>query len=106
MSKRNLYKELQFALSDAKKHDEGKLTLKTHKVNHPVELTITPREIRETRTRHTMSRQIFAKYMHISNRTLENWEQGRSRPNEQAITLLHLVKNHPETLSHIAALTS
>jgi len=48
---------------------------------------------------------VFARYLHTSSRTLENWEQGRSKPNEQAITLLHLVKNHPEILSHIAALS-
>jgi len=106
MSKRNLYDELNLALSEAKKHDEGKLTLKTHQVEQPVELTITPYEIKAIRTQFTMSRQIFARYLHISNRTLENWEQGRSKPNEQAITLLHLVKSHPETLSHIAVLSS
>ena len=51
-----------------------------------------------------MSRGVFANYLHTSVRTLENWEQGRSVPNGQAVTLLKLVKSHPETLSHIAAL--
>jgi putative transcriptional regulator len=51
-----------------------------------------------------MSRGVFANYLHTSVRTLENWEQGRSAPNSQAITLLKLVQSHPETLSHIAAL--
>jgi putative transcriptional regulator len=51
-----------------------------------------------------MSRGVFANYLHTSVRTLENWEQGRSAPNGQAITLLKLVQSHPETLSHIAAL--
>lgn len=105
MSKRNLYEELRSALSDAKQHDEGKLTLKTHQVEQPVELSITPNEIKNIRHQLNMSRQVFARYLHTSSRTLENWEQGRSKPNEQAITLLHLVKNYPETLSHIAQLS-
>jgi len=106
MSKRNLYDELQSALSEAKMHDEGRLTLKTHQVERPVELSITPNEIKSIRDKFNMSRQVFARYLHTSSRTLENWEQGRSRPNEQAITLLYLVKDHPETLSYIAQLSA
>ena len=106
MSKRNLFSELSIALSDAKQHDQGKLTLKTHKVDIPVELAISPDEIKEIRQKYKMSRQVFARYLHISSRTLENWEQGRSKPNEQAVTLLYLVKEHPETLSHIADLSA
>lgn len=105
MNKRELFSELSSALSDAKKHDQGKLTLKSHKIEVPAELEISPEEIKEIRQIYKMSRQVFARYLHVSNRTLENWEQGRSKPNEQAITLLHLVKRHPETLSHIAALS-
>ena len=104
MSKRDLFSELSSALSDAKQHDQGKLTLKSHKVEIPAELSITPNEIKEIRQTYKMSRQVFAIYLHTSSRTLENWEQGRSKPNEQAVTLLHLVKKHPETLSHIARL--
>jgi len=51
-----------------------------------------------------MSRGLFARYLHTSSRTLENWEQGRSSPNGQATTLLRLVQNHPETLTKIASL--
>ncbi len=106
MSKRDLFTELATALSDAKKHDQGKLTLRTHKVGMPAELAISPVEIKAIRQRYKMSRQVFARYLHTSSRTLENWEQGRSKPNEQAITLLHLVKKHPETLSYIADLSA
>lgn len=106
MNKRDLFAEVLSALSDAKQHDQGKLTLKTHKVDIPTELVISPEEIKKIRQRYKMSRQVFARYLHTSSRTLENWEQGRSKPNEQAITLLFLVKRHPETLSHIADLSA
>jgi len=104
MSKRDLFTELASAISDAKQHDQGTLTLKTHKMDIPSDLAISPSEIKKIRQRYKMSRPVFARYLHTSSRTLENWEQGRSKPNEQAITLLHLVKKHPETLSHIADL--
>ncbi len=58
----------------------------------------------DLREKFSMSRGVFAKHFHTSSRTLENWEHGRSKPNEQAVTLLKLVKSHPETLTHIAAL--
>ena len=104
MNKRNLFAELSTALTDAKQHSENKLTLKTHVLETPHNLQISPKEIMGLRERFNMSRGVFAKYLHTSSRTLENWEQGRSKPNEQAVTLLKLVKSHPETLSHIAAL--
>ena len=61
-----------------------------------------PGEIVQIRKRFNMSRGVFACYLHTSVRTLESWEQGRSKPNEQAVTLLRLVKNHRETLPYIA----
>ncbi len=106
MSKRDLFSELTSALSDAKKHDQGKLTLKTHKVEIPKQLDISPIDIKKIRQKYKMSRQVFARYLHTSSRTLENWEQGRSKPNEQAVTLLHLVNTHPETLGFIADLSA
>jgi len=106
MSKRDLFSELTSALSDAKKHDQGKLTLKTHKVEIPKQLDISPIDIKKIRQKYKMSRQVFARYLHTSSRTLENWEQGRSKPNEQAVTLLHLVNTYPETLGYIADLSA
>jgi putative transcriptional regulator len=104
MSKRNIFSELSTALNETKQHDQGKLTLKTHKIDIPTALTITPDEIKAIRQNYKMSRQVFARYLHTSSRTLENWEQGKSKPNEQAITILHLVKKYPETLVNIAGL--
>ena len=104
MNKRNLFSELNTALNEAKLHSEGKLTLKSHTLEILEDLNISPHEILKLRQNFNMSRGLFAKYLHTSSRTLENWEQGRSKPNEQAITLLKLVKSHPETLAHIAAL--
>lgn len=104
MSNRNLFAELSSALTEAKAHSEGKLTLKTHKVDEIVELKISPNEIVNIREQFNMSRGVFARLLHTSSRTLENWEQGRSAPNGQAVTLLKLVQRHPETLAHLAEL--
>jgi len=104
MSSRDLFSELSSALVEAKEHSDGKLTLKTHQLNDVSELDISPIEIVNIREKFNMSRGVFARLLHTSSRTLENWEQGRSAPNGQAITLLKLVQRHPETLTHIAEL--
>ena len=104
MSSRDLFSELTSALVEAKEHSEGKLTLKTHHVNDLSELEISPNEIVHIRENFNMSRGVFASLLHTSSRTLENWEQGRSAPNGQAITLLKLVQRHPDTLTRIADL--
>ena len=104
MSKRDLFEELSTALHEAKAHSEGKLTLKTHVVEHKPEFDMTPAEIVSIRESFKMSRSVFAELLRTSSRTLENWEQGRSVPNGQALTLLKLVQARPQTLEDIAAL--
>jgi putative transcriptional regulator len=106
MSNRDLFTELNSALIEARQHAEGKLTLRTHHINDISEFnhSISPEEIIKIREQFNMSRGVFAHSLHISSRTLENWEQGRSTPNDQAITLLKLVQRYPETLTHIAEL--
>jgi putative transcriptional regulator len=44
-------------------------------------------------------------YLRTNTRTLENWEQGRAKPNAQATTLIRLVERFPETVEQLAALT-
>ncbi|AGH81280.1 virulence gene repressor RsaL [Psychromonas sp. CNPT3] len=104
MNNRDLFSELSSALVDAKNHSEGKLTLRTHKVALSSGLGISPVEIIGIREKFNLSRGVFAQLLHTSSRTLENWEQGRSAPNGQAITLLKLVQRYPETLTQIAEL--
>ncbi len=103
MSKRNLFEELNQSLEEARKHDQGKLTLRSTSVEIKP-LDITPNEIIRIRESLKMSQALFAAYLHTNKRTYEKWEQGESRPNEQAITLLKLVKRDPDILERIASL--
>ena len=40
---------------------------------------------------------VFARKLRINERTLEKWEQGRAKPNPQAVALLLLVRSYPDT---------
>lgn len=103
MSKRNLFEELKQGLIEIKEHEQGKITLRTHKVERP-HVEMSAKEIRAVREQFNMSRAVFAAYLHISPRTLEKWEQGLSKPNEQAITLLKLTEKYPDTLERLQAI--
>jgi putative transcriptional regulator len=43
-----------------------------------------------------LSQSIFAAYMGISLRTLQEWEQGRRKPSGPATVLLRIAQKHPE----------
>jgi putative transcriptional regulator len=51
-----------------------------------------------------MSKALFAVYLRTNVRTLENWEQGRAKPNAQAARLINLVKLFPDTVQRLAAI--
>jgi len=82
---------------------EGKRTLRTHAVEFKPAPRITPRELIRVRESLSMSRALFAVYLRTNVRTLENWEQGRARPNAQAALLINLVKHFPDTVERLAA---
>jgi putative transcriptional regulator len=47
---------------------------------------------------------LFAVYLRTNVRTLENWEQGRAKPNAQAALLINLVKLYPDTVQRLATI--
>jgi putative transcriptional regulator len=102
--KRELFSELMAGVEEMKSHREGKITLRTYKVEVKPLRKVTPKMIAETRRQLRMSRAVFARTIRVNARTLESWEQGRSEPNEQAMALIMLVRRFPETLTHLAAI--
>ncbi|MFZ5906272.1 MAG: helix-turn-helix domain-containing protein [Nitrospirota bacterium] len=50
-----------------------------------------------------LSQAAFAKFLGVSVRTLQEWEQGRKIPSGAAATLLKVASRHPEVLQELAA---
>ncbi len=103
-AKRDLFGELSegvAALSDARR---GKRTLRTHALEYKPAPEVTPKELIRVRESLNLSRALFAVYLRTNVRTLENWEQGRARPNAQAALLINLVKQYPDTVQRLAAI--
>lgn len=103
---RSLFRELMSGVEAMREHREGRLTLRTHQVE-PIALPmLKPGIVRETREALHMSRQVFAFKLGVNPRTLERWEQGRSKPNEQAAALIWLVRKYPDTLERLESLST
>jgi len=104
--KRSVFHELMSGVEAMREHREGRLTLRTHRVEPLTFPAIDPEVVRETREALKMSRQVFAFKLGVNPRTLERWEQGRSKPNEQAAALIWLVRKYPDTLDRLESLST
>jgi len=106
MTARNLFAELTEGFEALQHAREGKATLRTHarqlpQAQHTAEVSAT--ELLALRQRLHLSRPVLARYLRTNPRTLENWEQGRSRPNAQAALLIRMVEKFPDTVERLQA---
>src|SRR6266496_1504460 len=103
-AKRNVFAELTEGMASLAESRDGKRTLRTHAVEFRPAPTVTPKELIRVRESLNMSRALFAVYLRTNVRTLENWEQGRAKPNAQAALLINLVKRYPDTVQRLATI--
>jgi putative transcriptional regulator len=98
--KRDVFGELTQGVA-AMGHREGKITLRSYKVEDAPLPEVDSKLIRDTRKKLCCSRAVFARRLRINERTLEKWEQGRAKPNPQAAALVLLVRRYPDTLARL-----
>ena len=103
-TRRNLFDELSEGIAALAETRQGKRTLRTHAIEYKPAPKITPKELVRLRESLKLSRALFAVYLRTNVRTLENWEQGRAKPNAQAALLINLVKQYPDTIERLAAI--
>jgi putative transcriptional regulator len=103
MKKRNLFGEIAEGFDALADERAGKRTLRTHEVEMMPPADVSADELMALRERLHLSRSVFARYLRTNPRTLENWEQGRARPNAQAALLIRLVERYPDTVERLAA---
>jgi putative transcriptional regulator len=102
MKNRNLFAEIAEGFNALAEERAGKRTLRTHEVDMIPTSEVTADELLALREKLNLSRPVFARYMRTNPRTLENWEQGRARPNAQAALLIRLVERYPDTMERLA----
>jgi putative transcriptional regulator len=104
MKKRDLFSELSDGMSALKKERDGKLTLKKYKVQIKPTPEVTVHELTSLREKLGLSRPVFANFIRTNPRTVENWEQGRAKPNAQAALIIKLISKYPQTFKMLASI--
>lgn len=97
-----LFEDLKQGLEEIIAFQEGKITLKTETLERPEPLTINANEIKAIREALNLSQAVFAFKLRTSVRTYQGWEQGKSKPNQQATLLLKMVQKSPQLFEQIA----
>ena len=103
-SKRKLIDELLQGVESMQAQREGRIALRTHVVRDLASVQVKADDIRVTREQLRLSRQVFANHLGVSIRTLASWEEGRTKPNNQAAALILMVRKHPDTLERLSGL--
>jgi putative transcriptional regulator len=102
--KRNLFEELSEGFQALRAEHQGKITLKKHIVEKIAAPELKSGELVKLRQNLNVSQAVFAQYLRINKRTLENWEQGRAKPNAQAAVLIKMVAKYPDTLERLISI--
>ena len=103
-ARRDLFAELHEGVTALGEARQGKRTLRTHAIEYKPAPKVTPKELVRVRKHLNVSRALFAAYLRTNVRTMENWEQGRAKPNAQAALLISLVKRYPDTLQRLSTI--
>jgi putative transcriptional regulator len=84
MEKRNLFDELREGLEAIRDNPDA---LPYHEMTAP--------DVKAIREAFGMSQSQLATFLHVSPRTLQNWEQGRRIPGGATQTLLRVMEKEP-----------
>jgi putative transcriptional regulator len=101
--KHDLFAELKAGFDERAAARAGKTTLRTVQVEAADPVLVSAQELKAVREALHLSQAVMARRLRANDRTYQNWQQGKSRPNAQAALLIKLVEKYPETLERLAA---
>lgn len=94
---KELFEDLKTSLNEAIEHAEGKKELRTTVLPRPPE-KLSSVEIADLRVQMNVSQAVFARYLNVSVKTVQSWEQGIGKPSGAALKLLSIAKKNPQIL--------
>ena len=97
-AKNEFFEELKEGLGAAIEHAKGnRKDLRTTTLPRPPKL-LSAKDIVRLRARLNMSQAVFARYLNISTKTVQAWEQGQGKPNGASLKLLSIAQKNPDLL--------
>lgn len=105
MKKTKLGQELISGMMEIVAHQEGKITLRTTKMEMPEPPPeLSANDISKIRVKRLhMSQGAFAKLLGVSVRVIQSWEQGEKKPSGAARRLLQVAERNPDALLSAAS---
>jgi putative transcriptional regulator len=94
MSDRNIGQEILEGIKEVKRFKKGDIGLKAWQLNEPSPAKTIRKKLK-------LSQSAFAGLMGVSPRTIQDWEQGRRKPQGPAKSLLRIAEQHPEIFIEI-----
>lgn len=96
--KNEFFESLKAELESAIEHAKGvRKDLRTTTLPVPPK-ELSAKEIANLRARLNVSQAVFARYLNISPKTVQSWEQGHGKPNGASLKLLSLARKNPKIL--------
>lgn len=86
------------AMNEALAHARGEIALPSRIVTIPLET-----DVRAIRARFKLSREKFAARFGLDHRAVQEWEQGRRRPDRATRVLLKIIEREPEAVERALA---
>jgi len=94
MSERDIGQEILEGLKEIKKFKNGDVDLTKWSLTEPSPARIIRKKLK-------LSQSAFASLMGVSSRTIQDWEQGRRKPQGPARSLLRIAEQYPEIFIEI-----
>jgi putative transcriptional regulator len=94
MNDRDIGQEILEGIKEVKRFKKGDIELKTWNLKEPS-------PSKTIRKKLQLSQSAFASLMGVSTRTVQDWEQGRRKPQGPAKSLLRIAEQHPEIFIEI-----
>ena len=92
------FEDLKAGLTAAIQHAEGRRKdLRTTTLPRPPK-QLSATEIAKVREGLNVSQAVFARYLNISPKTVQAWEQGHGKPSGASLKLLSIAKKNPRAL--------
>jgi putative transcriptional regulator len=93
------FEDLKSGLTATIEHAEGRRKdLRTTTLPRPPK-PLSAKEIVKVREELNVSQAVFARYLNISPRTVQSWEQGYGKPSGASLKLLSIAKKNPKVLT-------
>ena len=96
------FARLMDSARQAKEHAEGKRELRTTLLPPPLP-KIGQTEVIKIRESLNFSQAVFAKYLNVSVKTVQSWEQGIGKPSGASLKLLSIIRRKPSLLVELSA---